>query len=369
MIFKKRLFGNAQSALEFVILVGAVLFFFVIFLFGIQQNIEQRSSENIDATLKETAFSVQNELNLAFQSLDGYYRTFDLPERLLGLDYEISVTGDGIYIRTTDEENALALSVSDTIGDLVKGTNVVRREGGKVYLNVVPLVCGNGAIEVGEGCDDGNTDDFDGCSASCQVEDGSICETPGQPCRLTECNDGVDNDDNDNLWDENGGGALGDPGCWMSLSDPTYNINDDDESDLTSECQNGVDDDGDMLVDYLVDPGCSSFLDYSESSGGASSTCGDGAIGGTEECDDFNVNDFDGCSASCQVEPGWICTDEPSACVLTQCNDGIDNGSDGECDWNGCRGMPLDSDCADINDDSEDGVIRGGGGDDSGSVL
>jgi len=31
--------------------------------------------------------------------------------------------------------------------------------------------CGNGAIEAGEECDDGNTDDGDGCSATCELED------------------------------------------------------------------------------------------------------------------------------------------------------------------------------------------------------
>jgi cysteine-rich repeat protein len=31
-------------------------------------------------------------------------------------------------------------------------------------------VCGNGTVEAGEGCDDGNTVAHDGCSASCEVE-------------------------------------------------------------------------------------------------------------------------------------------------------------------------------------------------------
>ena len=33
-----------------------------------------------------------------------------------------------------------------------------------------PAVCGNGAVEDGEGCDDGNVVNLDGCSAVCQVE-------------------------------------------------------------------------------------------------------------------------------------------------------------------------------------------------------
>jgi fibro-slime domain-containing protein len=37
--------------------------------------------------------------------------------------------------------------------------------------------CGNGAIEVGEACDDGNTNSGDGCSSSCTVENGFSCAT------------------------------------------------------------------------------------------------------------------------------------------------------------------------------------------------
>lgn len=31
--------------------------------------------------------------------------------------------------------------------------------------------CGNGVVELPEVCDDGNNLDFDGCSASCMVQD------------------------------------------------------------------------------------------------------------------------------------------------------------------------------------------------------
>ncbi len=44
--------------------------------------------------------------------------------------------------------------------------------------------CGNSAVEgaQGEGCDDGNRVDGDGCSAECAVEAGYTCVTPGAPC-------------------------------------------------------------------------------------------------------------------------------------------------------------------------------------------
>ena len=48
--------------------------------------------------------------------------------------------------------------------------------------------CGDAEIDIGEQCDDGNLMDGDGCSASCEVEDGWKC-TPGSPseCGTLEC--------------------------------------------------------------------------------------------------------------------------------------------------------------------------------------
>ncbi len=52
-----------------------------------------------------------------------------------------------------------------------------------------PANCGNGAIDTGETCDDGNATDGDGCSATCQTEggptmtsdDGGCCSTGSKP--------------------------------------------------------------------------------------------------------------------------------------------------------------------------------------------
>lgn len=37
-------------------------------------------------------------------------------------------------------------------------------------------VCGNGIVEIGESCDDGNRNGEDGCSENCQVETFYLCE-------------------------------------------------------------------------------------------------------------------------------------------------------------------------------------------------
>ena len=57
-------------------------------------------------------------------------------------------------------------------------------------------VCGDGVVQPGEACDDGNTSDGDGCSAACEVECGFACEKKSEGLRIfstctRHCGDGV----------------------------------------------------------------------------------------------------------------------------------------------------------------------------------
>lgn len=51
----------------------------------------------------------------------------------------------------------------------------------------IGATCGNGVVDPGEACDDGNASGGDGCSESCSIETGYVCRTPGGPCRSVVC--------------------------------------------------------------------------------------------------------------------------------------------------------------------------------------
>lgn len=56
-------------------------------------------------------------------------------------------------------------------------------------------------------------------------------------------------------------------------------------------------------------------------------SCGNGTIGGTEQCDDGNAVSGDGCQSDCTVQEGWYCYgSHPSHCVplpVVDCGNGI----------------------------------------------
>lgn len=59
--------------------------------------------------------------------------------------------------------------------------------------------------------------------------------------------------------------------------------------------------------------------------------CGDGLIAGSERCDDGNLDEGDGCSENCTLEPGFACDVAGESCRETVCQDGVREGSE-QCD-------------------------------------
>ncbi len=157
-----------------------------------------------------------------------------------------------------------------------------------------PMGCGNGALEVGEGCDDGNNMNGDGCTAACEIEDGNPCTANA------ECSSGV---------------------CDMNEEPPLC--------EPAGSCGNGAletgegCDDGNTSAGDSCDPQCLLELgagpctDGAQCGSGVCNTlaavpvcavpigCGNGVLNDDEVCDDGNLDRGDGCSQFCTLENVW----------------------------------------------------------------
>ena len=89
--------------------------------------------ENI--LVKEIALIVQNEINLALQSGEGYSREFELPQKAGNLEYEINIDFGVVYVKTINGRHALTIPIADVVGDINITTNTIEKINGVIYLN------------------------------------------------------------------------------------------------------------------------------------------------------------------------------------------------------------------------------------------
>jgi len=144
-----------------------------------------------------------------------------------------------------------------------------------------PFPCGNGRLDPGEECDDGNRRPGDGCNVVCQVECYESCGGCGyfESCFTPACG---------NIW-----------------------------LDAGEACDDGNGQGGDGCSGACaIEPGwrCPAAGQR------CAAICGDGRVVGLETCDDGNAIAGDGCSE--------ICVREPSG---ASCGDGVVQGAE-ECD-------------------------------------
>ncbi len=152
-------------------------------------------------------------------------------------------------------------------------------------------VCGDGLVAGGEQCDDHNTDDGDGCSSSCTEEDGFSCSGAPSTCSTT-CGDTIVA--GSEACDDGGESETCNATCTASVCGDSVR-----NATAGEACDDGNDSNNDGCMNTCELP-----------------VCGDGYVrAGVEACDDGNAASGDGCSSTCTVETAFTCTGTaPSAC-------------------------------------------------------
>ena len=205
-------------------------------------------------------------------------------------------------------------------------------------LDCTAQVCGDGALGPGEGCDDGNVQAGDGCDESCVLEScGNLQIDPGE-----ECDDGQDGDPDDGCTDLCTVPVCGDGLLQASLQEECdEGVNNSDDAACTLGCTVASCGDGLVLAGVEeCDDGPDNGDDKACKLDCTAQACGDGKLGPGEGCDDGNVVDGDGCSAACVSEScgdnvvniGEACDDGQNGdqddgctdlCTLPACGDGF----------------------------------------------
>jgi hypothetical protein len=131
---KKGFDKTGQATAEFMIMFGAALFFFVVFMGIVQMNVSDKNQEKQKIVLQNVALDVRDEVGFASRSSDGYSREFYVPENILGAYYNITLIEDMVFV-VMDKQTFSYDIPEGVIGNVQKGLNVIKKEGEDVIVN------------------------------------------------------------------------------------------------------------------------------------------------------------------------------------------------------------------------------------------
>ncbi|MEE2788918.1 MAG: DUF4215 domain-containing protein [Myxococcota bacterium] len=222
----------------------------------------------------------------------------------------------------------------------------------------IPSTCGDGEVQVGEACDDGNDVDTDGCLKTCQKArcgDGLIRTdiADGEP-GYEACDDGNDND-NDGCRNNCRIARCGDGAVHAEVE-----ACDDGNGVETDGCLNNCQlaSCGDGVIQLNVEECDDQNFDDTDACTNAClrARCGDGVVfAGTEACDDGNQVSTDACLNDCTVAR---CGDGQVYVGVEDCDDGNDDDGDG-C-RNDCTGASCGDGIVQAGEDCDDGNDNNG---------
>jgi cysteine-rich repeat protein len=226
-------------------------------------------------------------------------------------------------------------------------------------------VCGDGIVDsaLNERCDDGNTNDNDGCRADCLgleiCGDGLVDAAAGESC------DDGNNSNNDACLTTCANNVCGD-----SFVNPAAEECDDanniDADDCKSDCTDNVCGDGSLnAANEICDDGNTAAGDNCRADCLGLEVCGDGLLDVDEACDDGDTISGDGCRSDCAgvelcgdalLDVDEVCDDGNTSagddcradCAgLELCGDGLLDAATGEAcdDANNTAGDDCRADC------------------------
>jgi len=259
-------------------------------------------------------------------------------------------------------------------------------------------VCGNGVVEDGETCDDGNNDDTDDCPGTCvaascgdgfvwagheDCDDGNSANTDDclNTCTAATCGDGYVWAGHETCDDGNSVNTDSCPGtCTAATCGDGYvwaghetcdDGNNDDTDNCPGTCQPAVCGDGYVWAGHEeCDDGNTANGDGCSSICAIEAVCGNGVPEAGEECDDGNGDNTDACLSTCVAAScgdGFVwagheeCDDDNSdntddclnTCVAASCGDGFVWAGHEECDdgnsddTDDCPGTCVAASCGD----------------------
>ncbi len=124
---------KAQTAIEFMILAGFLLFMFIVMLGLIAHQTNSVNKDRQQLIGEDIVTVVQKEFNLAARVSNGYSRDFYLPSFLGSHNYTISIVANEVIVN--DGTQDFSRAIPTVKGSIKKGFNHINKTNEQIYIN------------------------------------------------------------------------------------------------------------------------------------------------------------------------------------------------------------------------------------------
>lgn len=125
--------SKAQISAEFFVFLGLAFLIAIAFEIASLDQLKDFRIQKESEAVKDIAFKLQKEVLVAATVEDGYVRIFEIPDTLDGINYTLTTINSTI---TVESKNSLFIvSIPNSAGNASKGSNVINKTGGVIYIN------------------------------------------------------------------------------------------------------------------------------------------------------------------------------------------------------------------------------------------
>lgn len=126
--------SKAQISIEFFIFLGLAFLIAIAFEIASLDQLNDFRVQKESEAVKDLALKLQREVLVAATVEDGYIRTFKIPDKLETINYSLTTINNNTV--TVQSKNAFYIvPIPRVIGNVTKGTNIINKTGGVIYIN------------------------------------------------------------------------------------------------------------------------------------------------------------------------------------------------------------------------------------------
>lgn len=126
---------KSQFSIEFAVLIAFMFLIFVAFIAVITSKVTESKENERLKIAEDVATLTKNEIDLATSATDGYSRTFDLPDKIVGSIYTMEIIDNHELVVSYIDKEHVSFLPDKVCGDIFMPSNEIDKENGITCIN------------------------------------------------------------------------------------------------------------------------------------------------------------------------------------------------------------------------------------------